>query len=188
MTTPTESQHIIADFVSPSECAPLLEHLLPNSIPIPGILSDYGLRTVDFSNVPASVHDQLMQVVPFTEKLIKENFDTKPSFTFRGGSIAIMPEGSNNPLHVDDEQTYPAPESEVIDAPTTVHKKHFSAIFMLNDDYEGGFLEFPNQEKKYRLNPGQVLVFKGDHDNPHLVSEVTKGTRINFIMFFIEDI
>jgi 2OG-Fe(II) oxygenase superfamily len=188
MQTQPAPEHIIVDFISPSECIPLLEHVLPHVTPLPGVLSSYGIKTIDFSALPRAVADQLSAVVPFTEKVIKENFPTNSSFAHRGGCMHAMPVGSFNPSHVDDAQPYPAPESDAIDAPTHVYKRHYSAVLMLNDDYEGGFLEFPNQDKKYRLNPGQVIVFKGDYDNPHQVSEVTKGTRINFVMFFTEDI
>ena len=187
MQTSTSPEHVIVDFLSPEECLPLLEHILPHVTPVPGVLSSYGIQTVNFSQLPRPVAEQIERVIPFTEKVIKETFPTKPSLAHRGGCIHAMPAGSHNPIHVDDAQPYPNP-SEVIDAPTHIYKRHFSAVLMLNDDYEGGFLKFPNQDVQYRLKPGQVIVFRGDENNPHGVSEVTKGMRINFVMFFVEDL
>lgn len=182
--------HIIKEFISPPEALFLAEQILPHASPYHGVLSSYGVQTVDFAKLPQAVHDRIISVIPFTEKLIKETFTTTPSLALGGRSIAVMPQGAHNPLHVDDAQPYPNPDIqlEVVDAPTHVYKRHFSAVFMLGGEYEGGFLEFPNQDKKYHLNPGQVIIFKGDEDNPHQVSTVTKGTRINFIMFFVEDL
>jgi 2OG-Fe(II) oxygenase superfamily len=190
MQSPTEPQQVIADFMSPDDCATILEHLLPHRMPIPGSLSDHFIETVDLSKIPTPIYNQLLEVVPFTKRLIKQTFKTNTPLIHKGGSVLVMPEGSWNPLHVDNDQSYPdtEPESEIIDAPTANNKRHFSAVFMLNDDYEGGTLEFPDQDKKYRLKPGQVIVFKGDSDTVHGVAKVTKGLRINFAMFFTEDI
>ena len=51
-----------------------------------------------------------------------------------------------------------------------------SVIVVLNDDYEGGELHFPYQDKMIRLNKGQVIVFPPFWTHPHRALDLKNGT------------
>lgn len=51
----------------------------------------------------------------------------------------------------------------------------------LNNNYEGGkFLMF-DEEKEYKINAGEIMIFPSSFLYPHRVDEVTKGTRDTFV-------
>jgi predicted 2-oxoglutarate/Fe(II)-dependent dioxygenase YbiX/predicted esterase YcpF (UPF0227 family) len=62
-----------------------------------------------------------------------------------------------------------------------------SAVAMLSsaDDYEGGELHFPDLNKKFKLDKGDVIVFKSSL--LHGVHPITKGKRHVLISFFFDD-
>ncbi len=61
-------------------------------------------------------------------------------------------------------------------------------ICLLNDTFEGGqFIAYDNSDKSYNLNKvaGNILI--GDPTMYHEVTEVTEGTRYNFICFIKQE-
>ena len=52
-----------------------------------------------------------------------------------------------------------------------------SAICYLNDDYEGGEIEFPNFEIKIKPEPGMLIVFPSNYPYAHIAHPVTEGTK-----------
>lgn len=60
----------------------------------------------------------------------------------------------------------------------------YSAILYLNDEYDGGEIEFPLHNIKIKPEPGTLIFFKGDMNFPHLVNKVISGERMNLVMFF----
>ena len=62
-----------------------------------------------------------------------------------------------------------------------------SVVAMLSsaDDYEGGELHFPDLNKKFKLDAGDVIVFKSSL--LHGVHPITKGKRHVLISFFFDD-
>jgi predicted 2-oxoglutarate/Fe(II)-dependent dioxygenase YbiX len=63
-------------------------------------------------------------------------------------------------------------------------EEHYSAILMLNSDYEGGELYFVHHGVEVKLEAGDLIMFRGNAENLHGVREITKGKRINVIIFF----
>jgi hypothetical protein len=59
-----------------------------------------------------------------------------------------------------------------------------SGLLYLTDDYEGGLLQFPDQDISLKPKKGTFICFKGDSDLPHEVTEITSGNRINLITFY----
>ena len=69
----------------------------------------------------------------------------------------------------------------------TEYKKHYdgatasgrciSAIAYLNDDYEGGEIEFPNFEIKIKPKAGMLVLFPSNYAYAHIAHSVTKGTK-----------
>jgi predicted 2-oxoglutarate/Fe(II)-dependent dioxygenase YbiX len=52
-----------------------------------------------------------------------------------------------------------------------------SAILYLNDDYEGGHLEFPNFGIKIKPQAGMLILFPSNYAYTHAAHPVTKGTK-----------
>jgi hypothetical protein len=65
-------------------------------------------------------------------------------------------------------------------------KSDFSALLYLNEDYDGGEIEFTQYDLKLKPKPGTFIFFKGDMNARHLVHEVKSGERINLVTFFWE--
>lgn len=60
----------------------------------------------------------------------------------------------------------------------------FSGLLYLNDDYNGGEIEFINQNISIKPKPGTLIFFSGDMNFPHKVNEVLSGSRYNLVSFF----
>jgi hypothetical protein len=54
---------------------------------------------------------------------------------------------------------------------------HLAILGYLNDDYEGGYLYFPEFDYYIKPSPGDVVIFPGSLYYVHGVSKVTAGTR-----------
>jgi len=52
-----------------------------------------------------------------------------------------------------------------------------SAICYLNDNYEGGHIEFPNQQVKIKPEAGMMLLFPSNYAFRHTALPVTAGTK-----------
>ena len=50
-----------------------------------------------------------------------------------------------------------------------------SFIAVLNDDYDGGIFNFPNQNLKFKVKKGEVVMFPPYWTHPHSVSSVGEG-------------
>jgi hypothetical protein len=61
--------------------------------------------------------------------------------------------------------------------------KYFSGLY-LNEDYEGGILEFKDHGFGIKPNTGTLLSFAGGIENIHRVTEITDGVRYTLIAFW----
>lgn len=52
-----------------------------------------------------------------------------------------------------------------------------SALVYLNDDYEGGELEFTNFKIKIKPEPGMLILFPSNYAYTHIAHPVTSGTK-----------
>lgn len=71
--------------------------------------------------------------------------------------------------HVDDSKNYP---------------RTVSMSFYLNDDYEGGEIEFPRFGLQVKPEPNQLIMFPSNYVYNHVVNPVTKGTRYAIVGWF----
>jgi hypothetical protein len=55
--------------------------------------------------------------------------------------------------------------------------RRVSSVFYINDDYEGGEINFPNFNISYKPNANDLLVFPSNFMYAHSVSPVIKGTK-----------
>ena len=94
----------------------------------------------------------------------------KKEYVFKSLCFQLMSEGASNGLHAD---TFD--EDKLQDR---------SGILYLNDDYEGGEINFPLQEIKLKPEAGTLLIFFGDQKIPHEVLKVISGKRYNLVSFY----
>lgn len=60
---------------------------------------------------------------------------------------------------------------------TTATGRAVSAILYLNDDYEGGEVEFVNFDIKIKPKPGMLLLFPSTYPYTHIAHPVKSGTK-----------
>ncbi len=60
---------------------------------------------------------------------------------------------------------------------TTVDGRSVSAIVYLNNEYEGGEVEFVNFGVKIKPEPGMLLLFPSNYPYTHIAHPVTSGTK-----------
>lgn len=63
-------------------------------------------------------------------------------------------------------------------------RSHVCSI-ILNDDYRGGYLLFPDEDKSVKPAAGSMVFFPGYYVS-HGVSKITKGTRRVLLVFFYD--
>ena len=115
----------------------------------------------------------------FTQKIIHE----------RSGELHIpdntelvkWKEGREMGLHSDNSW----PDGSQQDHPTNF--RTWSGIFYINDDYEGGEIEFPYKKYMYKPRANSLVVFPSTSDYLHGVKKITKGTRYTVAMWFTQD-
>lgn len=56
-----------------------------------------------------------------------------------------------------------------------------SAVIYLNDDYEGGEIEFPNFKVKLKPEKGMLILFPSNFAYRHIAHPVTKGTKYSLV-------
>jgi hypothetical protein len=59
-----------------------------------------------------------------------------------------------------------------------------SMSFYLNDDYEGGEIEFPRFGLQIKPEPNQMIMFPSNYVYNHVVNPVTSGTRYAIVAWF----
>jgi peroxiredoxin len=70
-------------------------------------------------------------------------------------------------------------------APVVAHRR-FAVTINLNEDYEGGYLRFPEfGDRSYRTSPGDAIVFSCSL--LHEVTPITRDRRYAFISFFYDE-
>ena len=63
----------------------------------------------------------------------------------------------------------------------------FSLVTYLNDDYEGGEIEFPNQGIKIKPKAGSTIIFPSQSPYDHSSNVITKGNKYMTTSFWLND-
>lgn len=61
-----------------------------------------------------------------------------------------------------------------------------SAILYLNDNYEGGEIEFPNFDIKIKPQAGMLILFPSNYAYTHIAHPVTEGTKYAIVTWLYE--
>lgn len=135
-----------------------------------------GILNVDLYKEENKVYEPLRRAVNICNETFLANYTMNYNrFELKRLFGNVMETGAINHPHDDDGDRYPGKPAI---------EEHYSAILMLNDDYEGGELYFEHHGVEIRLEAGDLIMFRGNAANLHGVREVTAGKRINVIIFF----
>lgn len=63
-------------------------------------------------------------------------------------------------------------------------RSRYAAFLYLNDDFDGGLLQFPDQEISIKPKVGMLAAFDGGFNNMHEVTLITKGVRYTIGSFW----
>jgi hypothetical protein len=63
-------------------------------------------------------------------------------------------------------------------------RSRYAAFLYLNDNFEGGLLQFPTHELSIKPEVGMLAVFDGGFNNMHEVTMITKGVRYTLGSFW----
>jgi hypothetical protein len=63
--------------------------------------------------------------------------------------------------------------------------QHIVCMYYINDDYEGGEINFPDYNLKIKPKSNSIIMFPGNENYLHEVLEVSKGFRYTFPMRFV---
>lgn len=174
---------VIDDFLSEKDVEYLLKMVEDHSAPDPkphfegtGILDQATLDkghypyTLDPDNFLPKIVDKVRDYYLTTHEILGE-------FVFSRIFGVTMLEGAVLPPHRDEDEN----SSGEYDG----KKRSHVCSIILNDDYEGGQLLFPDQGASIKPKAGSMVFFPGYYVS-HGVREVTKGTRRVLLVFFYD--
>jgi hypothetical protein len=119
----------------------------------------------------------LVKVKNIVENYFLKKYNMLGTLEFNRIFGVTMLEGSSLPAHRDED----ANNDGIYDG----RKRSHVCSLLLNDDYEGGELVFPDQNKSLKAKAGDMVVFPGYYVS-HGVAEITKGTRRVILVFFYD--
>lgn len=186
MQKPSNYPEIIENFISKEECenAAKLLSLIERETPNNNIYCALGFPntflaskvSLDNPIIPISQDEKMNSLSLFlTNKMfeIKDMISKKFSheISLKQFNYVNMKTGSENTLHFD---THNEGEDE----------REYAALLYLNDDYDGGEINFPDIDLCIKPTPSTLIFFKGDNTLMHEVKKVKSGERKNILMFF----
>ena len=121
----------------------------------------------------------LMKLINIVRDYFLEKYEMMGEFTFNRMFGVTMFEGADLPAHRDEDANYKGEFDG--------KKRSHVCSVILNDDYEGGELLFPDHNGKVKPSAGSMVMFPGYYV-AHGVSKITKGTRRVLLLFFYDTI
>jgi predicted 2-oxoglutarate/Fe(II)-dependent dioxygenase YbiX len=61
---------------------------------------------------------------------------------------------------------------------------NISTILFLYNNFDGGYLEFPDLNIQIKPEPGDLIIFNGNKNNEHQVSKIIDGIRCTVVAFW----
>lgn len=162
-----ENIKIINNFISKQECDSIIESLKSKQH------VEHVLQIDDKKNPTVKrksymgINEALLQQSKVKE-ILENTYDVK--VTSGSAHIAKWETGQKLELHVDDlgRTSY----------------NHMATILYLNEDYEGGEIEFPTYNLSLKLATGSLIMFPGNMNYPHSVKPIISGFRYTMPMWF----
>jgi hypothetical protein len=142
-----------------------------------GLISSEALE--DLNNYPLFIDPEkiLVKVHDIVKEYFLEKYEMLGTLEFSRMFGVTMLEGAVLPAHRDEDANN--------DGNYDGKKRSHVCSLLLNDDYEGGELLFPEQNGAVKPKAGDMVVFPGYYVS-HGVAEITKGTRRVLLVFFYD--
>jgi hypothetical protein len=175
---------ILKDQLSNEEISKLNEMVIKHSNPDPkpyfegsGLISSEALEGSD--NYPLFIDPEriLVKVHDIVRDYFLEKYEMLGTLEFSRIFGVTMLEGAVLPAHRDEDANN--------DGNYDGKKRSHVCSLLLNDDYEGGELLFPDQNGSVKPKAGDMVVFPGYYIS-HGVAEITKGSRRVILVFFYD--
>ena len=161
---------VIENFISLLDCDKLIKNFNINTfdIPDPNIKSGYSISGEEAVRYYYSDTDDVENKVFKDICSVLSDFYNK-EIEIKSMFHSLMLPGSNNPLHWD---------NYVEDG-----EEDISTLLYLNNNFSGGYLNFPEQNVKIKPAPGMLVFFEGSEDLTHEVETVESGHREALVGF-----
>lgn len=176
--------HIIEDALSPDDCAYFLKATLDKANhddPKPHFrgVGYYDQNLLDKGLYPEHLDPEhrLPRIIEMIRDYYLSTHEMLGEFVFSRVFGNIMDTGASLPSHLDED-----PDNN---GNFDGKKRSHVCSILLNDDYEGGELLFDDQGVVTKPKPGALVLFPGFYVH-HGVNEVTKGSRVNLLVFFYD--
>lgn len=191
------SVNVVKNFISLKDAKFIVSNFDKNLSKIedrPGFYEDlhkrspqsFDLNKLDFdnffSNHNSRVASSMINHFIYITKMHLESFYNLSFNNFVGGMTKLTA-GADQGLHAD---MYNLDGTE-IEGDEDAKKLKYSALLYLSSigiDFDGGVLEFPNQNISIEPKSGTLVFFEGNHEHPHRVTEILSGNRYAIVMFF----
>lgn len=158
---------IINNFISLEECQNIIDSLNNKDY------VEHDLQVDDKNNPKIKRKSYMGLDVAFIQqekvkKVLESSYDVE--VTPGSAHVAKWEPGQKLELHVDDlgRTSY----------------NHMASLIYLNDDYEGGEIEFPTHNLSFKLPAGSLIMFPGNEHYPHEVKAITSGYRYTMPIWF----
>lgn len=142
-----------------------------------GLLQKEALDSFDQYPTDFDPDRLLVKVIETVREYFLAKYEMLGTFEFNRTFGVTMFEGAHLPPHRDED---PNPQGEF-----DGKKRSHVCSLILNDDYEGGELLFPDQDGSIRPKAGSMVMFPGYYV-AHGVGEIKKGTRRVLLVFFYD--
>lgn len=162
-----ENIKVINNFLSLEECNLIIDSLNSNEY------VEHDLQ-IDDKNNPTIKRKSYMglDVAHVQQERVKQILEESYGVKVVPGSahVAKWEPGQKLELHVDDlgRTSY----------------NHMASLIYLNDDYEGGEIEFPTHDISLKLSAGSLIMFPGNENYPHEVKPIVSGYRYTMPIWF----
>lgn len=149
----------------------------PNSLEASRINRETGVIRDNIDPVNKEIGLMYEQIKKEAEDYFSQELDLCQS------NYQLMTKGGKNPLHADTINLDGSPIQE----DGTPEEIEWSGLLYLSnhgEEFEGGVLTFPEFDIAYYPRVGDLVLFKGDIEHRHDVSEIISGERRNIVFFW----
>jgi hypothetical protein len=169
---------IINSFVSKEDCKKFINYTKDIDESVAPTQFDEKMNPVSWnSSFKMPNINEFTKYKIIVRSIVEKEYDIKvknKSF----GSIVRWDAGSKMAMHSDDTYTLRK------DGTGVTENHHMSGLIYLNDDYEGGEIEFPQQKISIKPKTGDLIIFPGNINYPHEVKVITFGSRYTIPFWF----
>ena len=171
----------IENFLSPEECKRLIKYfkrgpkrIAKNKFWDERVVPCKNLTSKEVRRIVEMLHYKIIGVTCgyYNENYLYPDFS---NIVYWGSDMVLHPHCDN--MHIyDSKLEHNTPQRD------------YSAVWCLNEEYEGGHTIFPEHGKEYPGKTGRLIVFPSGRSHPHGVTEVTSGSRYTFSMWMTKDV